>query len=57
MEFRDKFIEFMSMNDRNIFEFINDNINYLPVLMLDQEDYHNFFKIYKEYQEQKKLFK
>ena len=49
MEFKDKFIEFINQKDGNIFEFIYDNINYLPVLILDQLNYHKFFELYKEY--------
>lgn len=54
IEFKDKFIDFINKKNVNIFEFIYDNIEYLPVLMLNQEEYHEFFTLYKEYNERNK---
>jgi hypothetical protein len=53
-KFRDKFISFINKKNDNIIEFINDNIYYLPILILDQENYHKFFSLYREYNEQRK---
>lgn len=55
MEFRDKLMEFFNRRDGNLFEFIYENIDYLPVLMLDQQNYHKFFELYGEYQRQKQF--
>ena len=48
-------MEFFNRRDGNIFEFIYENIDYLPVLMLDQQNYHKFFELYGEYQRQKQF--
>ena len=55
IELRNKLMEFFNRRDGNIFEFIYENIDYLPVLMLDQQNYHKFFELYGEYQRQKQF--